>query len=184
MFSISSSSCCCVRFWVPCPRTSAFYRPVLPFTRPSYLECKVLEEVRGSVGLVRLSAAAGVNPHTDGRRLGPWRVLGRDLRGRVNGSPNGYAELVRTVKPLERVVDSVFEPWETGVANPLVKGDCLLRLTALMAAFERRAVCRFNASRREAIAYARSGFGDARAERRRLVMGWRMSLELYLLGER
>ena len=60
---------------------------------------------------------------------------------------------------MERVVDSVLEPWETGVANPLVKGDCLLRLTALMAAFDRRAVCRFNASRREAIALTGDGLG-------------------------
>lgn len=70
------------------------------------------------------------------------------------------------------------------MARPRVKGDCLLRLTALMAALERRAVCRFNASRREAIAYARSGFGDARAEEGRRVMGGRVSLELHLLGER
>lgn len=118
----------------------------------AYLESKVLEEVCRSVGLVGLSAAAGVDPHTDGRCLGPWRVLGRDLRGGVNGSSGSCRGGVRTVKPLERVVDSVLEPWETGVASPLVKGDCLLRLTALMACLERRAVCRFSASRREAIA--------------------------------
>lgn len=69
------------------------------------------------------------------------------------------------MKPLERVVDSVLEPWETGVASPRVKGDCLLRLTALMAVLERRAVCRFSASRREAIADARSCWGGARAGR-------------------
>jgi hypothetical protein len=57
------------------------------------------------------------------------------------------------VKPLLRVVDSVFEPWATGVASPLVKGD-FPYLTALMAALERTACCRFNASRREAIILA------------------------------
>lgn len=154
MFSISSSSCCCVRFWVPCPRHQFLPTCASP-NLASYLESKVLKKVCGSVGLVCLSTAAGIDPHTDGRRLCPWRVLGRDLRGRVNCSPGSCSELLHTVKPLERVVDSVLEPWETGVANPLVKGDCLLRFTALMACFERRAVCRFNASRREAIACAR-----------------------------
>lgn len=109
MFSISSSSCCCVRFSVPCPRTSV--SAIAPCSIwPSYLERKVLEEVCGSVGLVRLSAAAGVDPDTDGRRLGPRGVLGRDLRGGVNCSRGSCAELGRTVKPLDRVVDSVLEP--------------------------------------------------------------------------
>lgn len=55
------------------------------------------------------------------------------------------------------------EPWTTGVASPLVKGD-FLALTALMAALERKAVCRFNASRREAIACARFGWDKRRRE--------------------
>jgi len=39
----------------------------------------VLEEVRGAVGLVRLGARAGIDPHADRRRLRPWRVLSGDL---------------------------------------------------------------------------------------------------------
>lgn len=45
----------------------------------SYLEGKVLQEVRGAIGLIRLGAAAGVDPHADGRGLSPGRVLGGDL---------------------------------------------------------------------------------------------------------
>lgn len=45
----------------------------------SYLEGKVLQEVRGAIGLVRLRAAAGVDPHADGRGLSPGRVLCGDL---------------------------------------------------------------------------------------------------------
>lgn len=44
-----------------------------------YLEGKVLEEVRSSVGLVGLSPASGIDPHTDGGGLRPWRVLSSDL---------------------------------------------------------------------------------------------------------
>lgn len=44
-----------------------------------YLESQVLEEVRGAVGLVRLGARAGIDPHADRRRLRPWRVLSGDL---------------------------------------------------------------------------------------------------------
>jgi hypothetical protein len=66
------------------------------------------------------------------------------------------------VKPLLRVVDSVLEPYETGVASPLVKGDRFLVLTALMAFLARRLWCRFNASRRDAIALARCGIGERR----------------------
>ena len=108
MFSISSSSCCCVRFWVPCRRPSV--GAISAVQAASYLERKVLEEVCGSVGPVCLGTAAGIDPDTDGRRLGPRGVLGRDLRGGVNGGRGSCAELVRTVKPLDRVVDSVLEP--------------------------------------------------------------------------
>jgi hypothetical protein len=55
--------------------------------RSPYLEGKVLQEVCGSVRLVCLGAAAGIDPNTDGRRLGPRRVLGSDLRKQVNCSP-------------------------------------------------------------------------------------------------
>ena len=39
----------------------------------------MLEEVRGSICLVGLCSATGVDPHANGRSLSPWRVLGRDL---------------------------------------------------------------------------------------------------------
>jgi hypothetical protein len=108
MFSISSSSCCWVRFWVPYACIS-LRRRRLPLVGP-YLEGEMLEEVRGAVGLVRLCAAAGVDPHADRRRLGPRGVLGSDLRHRVNCSPARSSGGRPTVKPLERVVDSVLEP--------------------------------------------------------------------------
>lgn len=112
MFSISSSNCCCVRFWVPCgilalgPSTAI----ALAIAGGPYLEGKVLEKVRGSVGLVRLCAAAGIDPHTDGRRLGPRGVLGSDLRIAVNCSPQRPSSAGHTVKPFFSVVDSVLEP--------------------------------------------------------------------------
>jgi hypothetical protein len=43
------------------------------------LESKMLQKVCGAVGLVSLCAAAGVYPNTNGRCLGPGRVLGSDL---------------------------------------------------------------------------------------------------------
>lgn len=45
----------------------------------SYLEGKVLQEVCSAVGLVGLGARTGIYPHTDGRGLGVWGVLGRNL---------------------------------------------------------------------------------------------------------
>lgn len=39
----------------------------------------MLEEVCGAVVLVSLGSGTGVNPDTDSRGLGPWRVLGGDL---------------------------------------------------------------------------------------------------------
>lgn len=44
------------------------------------------------------------------RCLGPWGVLGSNLRGRVNCSPGISDASVHTVKPLLRVVLSVLEP--------------------------------------------------------------------------
>jgi hypothetical protein len=75
-----------------------------------YLESKVLQEVCGSVRLVCLCAASGIDPHTDGRGLGPWGVLGSDLRRGVNCSPDSSERAGHTVKPFPRVVDSVFAP--------------------------------------------------------------------------
>lgn len=134
----------------------------------------MLQKVCGSVGLVRLCATSGIDPHTHGRGLGPRGVLGSDLGKSVNWVPSRFWRAEHTVKPLLRVVDSVLEPWETGVARPLVKGDRLLALTALMAVFERRACCTFNARRREAIALMLALGRDGKKEgwwRR-----WRMSL--------
>jgi hypothetical protein len=59
----------------------------IAFVMCPYLEGKVLEEVCSSVRLVRLGAAAGIDPNTDGRRLGPRGVLGSDLRKGVNCIP-------------------------------------------------------------------------------------------------
>ena len=75
-----------------------------------YLEGKVLQEVCSAVRLVCLGAASGVDPNTDGRRLGPWGVLGSDLRRGVNCSPDSSQIFWHTVKPFPRVVDSVFAP--------------------------------------------------------------------------
>lgn len=79
MFSISSSSCCCVRLWVPwIGRSAGFFR------RGGYgahLEGEVLEKVRGAICLVSLCAGAGVDPHADGRGLGVGGVLRGDLGG-------------------------------------------------------------------------------------------------------
>lgn len=58
------------------------------------------------------------------------------------------------MKPLLSVVDSVLEPYVTGVARPLAKGESFCALTALMAALLRRLCCRLSASRRDAIAIA------------------------------
>jgi len=43
------------------------------------LEGQVLEEVRGTIGLVGLGARAGINPDTNSAGLGVGRVLSRDL---------------------------------------------------------------------------------------------------------
>ena len=45
----------------------------------TYLEGQVLEEVSGTVGLVRLSTRAGIDPHTNSRGLGPGGVIGGNL---------------------------------------------------------------------------------------------------------
>ena len=45
-----------------------------------YLEGKVLQEMCGAIGLVRLRATSGIDPHTNCRGLRPRRVLGSDLQ--------------------------------------------------------------------------------------------------------
>jgi hypothetical protein len=47
--------------------------------RVSDLEGEVLEEVRGSVGLVSLCPATGIDPHADRGGLSPWRVISGNL---------------------------------------------------------------------------------------------------------
>lgn len=151
----------------------------LPSTVCSYLESKVLQEVCGSVGPVRLRPASSIDPDTDGGSLGPRRMLGSDLRRRVNYYSRSSQRVLHTVKPFFSVVDSVLEPYVTGVARPLVKGEAFRALTALMAALLRRLWCRFNASRREAIAFARVVVGERR-DGGWAVMGWRRYWELQL----
>lgn len=47
--------------------------------RERYLESQMLQEVCSAISLVGFGAAAGIDPDTDSRCLGPWRVLGSDL---------------------------------------------------------------------------------------------------------
>ena len=78
------------------------------------LESEMLEEVSGTVGPVRLCARAGVYPDSDGRCLGVWRMLRGNL-SRQHAISNSAqrpsrAKSIHTVKPLLRVVLSVFAP--------------------------------------------------------------------------
>lgn len=45
------------------------------WTSLAYLERQMLQEMCGTIRLVRLCSAAGVDPDTDSRRLSPRRVL-------------------------------------------------------------------------------------------------------------
>ena len=77
----------------------------------------------------------------------------RCTRGRRTAERQGSdraASGQRTVKPLLRVVLSVFAPWLTGVARPRRRGE-LRVLTELMAARLRRLCCRLSASLRVAM---------------------------------
>ena len=161
MFSISSSSCDWVRFWVPCKMHQHAVLGGAPGRgRASDLEGKVLEEVGGAIRLVSLGAGAGVNPHSHGRCLGPGRVLGGDLGGfRVSKGGSGRragqlggGEL--TVRPFLSVVVCVFAPMgeATGVAKPRFNG-----LRAGPAARLRIPWARFNASLRDAIGTVMGG---------------------------
>jgi len=135
-----------------------------------------------AVGLVCLSAAARVDPHADGRSLGPRGVLGRDLGGRVNFKTQDGWQGWPTVKPFLSVVDSVLAPKLTGVARPRVKGEARDDLTALMAARERMPCCRLRASRREAIVTARRAGGGREDDggRRAVVAGRLRGVKLQL----
>jgi hypothetical protein len=44
-----------------------------------YLEGKMFQEVSGAIGLVCFRPRSSINPHTDRRRLGPWRMLCSNL---------------------------------------------------------------------------------------------------------
>lgn len=75
MFSISSSSCCCVRFAVPFGHVSIsklFHNtPTVPSRLGcTYLEGKVLKKVGGAICLCGLGSRTGIDPHANGRGLG------------------------------------------------------------------------------------------------------------------
>jgi hypothetical protein len=89
-----------------------------------YLEGKVLKEVCGSVGLVSLCSAAGVDPDANSGCLSPWGVFSRNL-WLISGiaKPLGCNSILfRTVNPLERVVDWVVDGKATGEAKPRFTG--------------------------------------------------------------
>jgi len=44
-----------------------------------YLEGKMFQEVSCSIGPVRFRSRSSINPHTNSRRLRPWRVLRSNL---------------------------------------------------------------------------------------------------------
>jgi hypothetical protein len=46
----------------------------------AYLESKMLQEVCGSIGLVRFRPTSSIDPNTDGRSLSPRRVLSGNLK--------------------------------------------------------------------------------------------------------
>lgn len=85
-----------------------------------YLESKVLEEVCGSIRLVGLCPAAGIDPHANGRGLCPWGVFGGNLDA-LTPQHNQEAR-ISTVNPLERVVDWVVDGSDTGEAKPRFTG--------------------------------------------------------------
>ena len=73
-------------------------------------------------------------------------------KGRISYKDSNRSQAnFRTVKPLLRVVLSVFAPWLTGVANPLSSGLWFRDLTALRAVRLRAACRRLSASDREAM---------------------------------
>jgi hypothetical protein len=110
-----------------------------------YLEGKMFQEVSCAVGLVGFGSRSSVNPHSNSRRLRPWRVLRGNLKNVRSFQSVGNPIL--TVSPLDSVVDSVFTPFfTTGVANPLFNGA-----TALRAARLRSPWVRLRANRRDAM---------------------------------
>ena len=150
MFSISSSSCCCVRFWVPyIAVVSGLRRAVVYGARGVYLEGEMLEKVRGAICLVSLCPGAGIDPHADGRGLGIGRVLGGNLERPSRSVALNWRRCRSgglTVRPFLRVVVWVLMPgvW-CGVARPRLG-------TTRPPARPRRPCERFRASLRDAMA--------------------------------
>lgn len=77
------------------PRISVIY---------PYLESKVLEEVRSSVRLVGLCPATGIDPHTNGRGLSPWRVLSRNLVPHISILANQLETISRVINAYRKAV--------------------------------------------------------------------------------
>lgn len=113
MFSISSSSCCCVRLAVPYSmcQQAVSRRPLVRSAWESvYLKGQVLEEVCGAICLCCLGSRTGINPHANGGGLGVGRMLGGDgetileggslgLDGRSNGGRKGAPQWGRGERP-------------------------------------------------------------------------------------
>jgi hypothetical protein len=115
---------------------------------PVYLESKMLQEVCGTIGLVRFCPTPSIDPNTYSRRLSPRRMLCCDLEDTFQLIDSKSSAIVPTVSPLDRVVHSVFTPLllVIGVAKPLFNG------AAPKAALLRRPCPRLRANRREAMA--------------------------------
>lgn len=105
----------------------------------------MFEEVSCAICLVCLSSRSSVNPNTNGRSLCPRRVFCGNLvqSADIPAPPT----LLHTVRPFDRVVDSVFTPFfTTGVAKPLLNGATVLRATRLRSPW-----VRLRANRRDAM---------------------------------
>jgi hypothetical protein len=67
-----------------CPVAGALDPTSMPFPTPYepielYLECKMFQEVSCSIGPVCFRSRSSINPHSNSRRLCPWRVLSSNL---------------------------------------------------------------------------------------------------------
>jgi len=57
-----------------CPKPETIFAIV-------YLEGKMFEKMGCAIRSVCLCSTTGIDPYTNGRRLSPWRMLSRNLRG-------------------------------------------------------------------------------------------------------
>ena len=119
----------------------------------------MLKKVCCAIGSVCLRPTAGVDPYTNSRGLCPRRVFSCYLRfDSVQDISNISGQ--HTVKPLDKVVLSVRDPWLTGVAKPLFTGWIDFKAARL-----RRAWLRFKAKRCAAMpvehGYTRNGYSAA-----------------------